>query len=348
MEKNAYRNELDRVRYTAEGRESLVDALMEARTTGASEPAEPRRRFHWTRGAAAAVLAAVVLLGTATAAVGLPRSLADWFARQWADTTGGAMSEDQAALIDRLTQAVGVSETRGDVTVTLDSLTRGNSGVWLLLELRGADRDEWLHFDRMDLTFQPDPDTVKTPGSYGLSPKFAGIGEDGVYRLLIQYDISLIGEDSLLKGYEGTLLLRDLYLGEDLTQDEELVQKGTWELRFTLEPAEDGFLDLGSRRVPARDMETRELAAAETELRNVQVSATDIRYTQSRAEQTLEPLPGKLVLADGTEIAWGSGGSRWTSEREDGEWASVYCWQQPVDLRQAAALRFGDREIPLN
>lgn len=345
MDKNIYRNELDRVRYTAEGRESLADALMEARTTGASEPAEPRCRFHWTKGAAAAVLSALVLLGTATAAVGLPRSLTDWFARQWADETGAAMNEDQAALIDRLTQEVGIGDTQGGVTVTLDSLTRGNSSVWLLLELRGVDREDWLHFGRMDLTFQPNPDSVETPGGYGISPKLAGIGEDGVYRLLLQYDIDLIGGDSLLKGYEGTLLLQDLYLGKDLTRDEVLIQEGTWELRFTLEPAEDEILDLGSWRVPAMDMETR--APAETEVRNLQVSATDIRYTQRGEEQSLEPVPVKLVLEDGTEIAWGGGASRWTTKDGSGEWASVYCWQQPVDLRQAAALRWGDTEIPL-
>lgn len=345
MDRNVYQNELDRVRYTAEGRETLVDALMEAQAAGGERPAESRRRFHWTRGAAAAVLAAVVLLGTATAAVGLPRSLTDWFARQWADETGAEMNEDQAALIDRLTQAVGVSEARGDVTVTLDSLTRGNSGVWLLLDIQGADRDDRLHFDQMDLTFQPDPDTVKTPGGYGISPKFAGIGEDGVYRILLHYNASLIGEDSLLKGYEGTLLLRDLYLGGDLTRDEVLIQEGTWELRFTLEPAESEVLDLGSWRVPARDMETRE--PAETEIRNLQVSATDIRYTQSREDQTLEPDQVRLVLTDGTEIPWDGGYGRWTSEDDDGEWASGYYWRQPVDLSQAAALRFGGTEIPL-
>lgn len=337
MDNNAYRSELDGLHYTKRGRAALADALMEAQTAGAGHPAESRRHFRWTKGAAAAALAAVLLVGTATAAVGLPRSLADWFARQWEDETGTVMNEGHTMLLEKLTQEIGVSDTNGGVTVTLDSLTRGNSGVWLLLNVDGV--EEGAHFRGMDLTFEPDPDSVGTPGGYGLSEEFAGMTENGVFRILLQYDISLIGEDSLLNGYGGTLLFEDLCL------DGELIQKGKWKLCFTLEPAEDEFWNLGSVYVPARDMETQE--EGETELRNLQVSATDIRYTQIGEEQRLEPIRVSLVLRDGTEITTGSGGSRWTAE-ESGEWASVYGWRQPVDLTQAAALRWGDVEIPLN
>lgn len=336
MDNNAYRSELDGLHYTKRGRAALADALMEAQAAGAGR--ETRRHFRWTKGAAAAALAAVLLVGTATAAVGLPRSLVDWFARQWEEDTGTVMDENHVLFIDKLTQVVGVSDTNGGVTVTLDSLTRGNSGVWLLLNVSGV--EEGSRFRGMDLTFEPNPDSVETPGGYGLSEEFSGRTGDGVFRILLYYDITLIGEDSLLKGYEGTLRLEDLY------QDQERIQEGEWELRFSLEPAEGDFLSLGSLQVPARDMDTRE--AGETELRNVQVSATDIRYTQIGAEQAMEPVGVSLVLRDGTEVTAGSGGARWTAEPADGgEWASVYSWRQPVDLTQAAALRWGDVEIPL-
>ena len=343
MDKNAYRSELERVRWTDPGREALADRLMEAQAAREGCPAERHRRFRWTKGAAAAAVAAVVLVGSAVAAVGLPRSLTDWFAREWEDETGTVMNENHAVLIDRLTQAVGVSDTHDGVTVTLDSLTRGSSGAWLLLNISGVEDggEEPCGFERMDLTFSPDPDSTKTPGGYGLEVKLAGKAEDGLYRVLLHYDINLIGEDSLLKGYEGTLLLRDLCLGG------ELVQKGAWKLRFSLEAAENTVLCLNSVRVPAVEMDTRE--AEETELRNVQVSATDIRYTQLGEEQTLEPVRVVLVLKDGTEVAAGSGGARWTAEKGNGgEWASVYCWRQPVDLAQAVSLRWGDVEIPVN
>lgn len=341
MDNNAYRSELDGLHYTELGRAALADALMEAQAAGAGHPAETRRHFRWTKGAAAAALAAVLLVGTATAAVGLPGNLLDWFTQQWEDQTGITMNGDQTALIERLTQEVGVSASQGGVTVTLDSLTRGNSGAWLLLNISGVEDgggEDQYSFRRMDLTFVPDPDSIKSPGGYGLTEKFAGRTRDGLYRVLLHYDINLIGEDSLLRGYEGTLLLRDLCL------EGELIQEGEWQLKFSLEAAEDAFLRLGSVRVPAVDMDTRE--AGETELRNVQVSATDIRYTQAGEEQTLEPVRVKLVLRDGTEIAAGSGGSRWTAE-DDGEWSSFYCWRQPVDLDQAVSLRWDDVEIPL-
>ena len=57
----------------------------------------------------AAVLA-VVLAGTALAAViGVPETLQEWFGKQWTESGGGEMSEEQSAVIDSLVQPVGVS-----------------------------------------------------------------------------------------------------------------------------------------------------------------------------------------------------------------------------------------------
>lgn len=339
MERNVYRSELDQVHYTETGRAALADRLMEAQTP--SRPARTR----WVRRGLAAAAAAVMLVGSAVAVVGMPGSLQGWFARQWAESSrNGRMDGNQAALIERLTQEVGVSDTCGGVTVTLDSITAGDSGVWLMLNIRGAgESDDPYDFDRMDLEFTPDPDTVDTPGGYSFSVEFSGRTEDGETRMLLSYSCDLIGEDSLLKCCEGELFLKDLVCGDDL------VQEGEWRLAFPLPPAESGaILTLDSIQAPARDWDTQEVRMIE--LRDIRISATDFRCTQSAEDQTCNLLLEALILKDGTEIRWDGGSSRWTSEAEDGRWASSFYWKLPVDVEQAAGLRFRDTDtvIPIN
>ena len=45
------------------------------------------------------------------------------------------MSSGQAALIDHLSQEIGVSQSIGDVTMTVDSATVGDDGFYLLFRM---------------------------------------------------------------------------------------------------------------------------------------------------------------------------------------------------------------------
>ena len=63
MDRNAYQSELDRVRFTEAGKSALADALM----IGRAESEQRRGRGPWMKRGAAAVLAAVLLVGTAAA-----------------------------------------------------------------------------------------------------------------------------------------------------------------------------------------------------------------------------------------------------------------------------------------
>ena len=78
MDRNAYQSELDQVQFTEAGRSALTDALM-------AEQAGPpvQHRSLWMKRGMAAVLAAVLLVGTAAA---VTASLsADWTrgSRRW-------------------------------------------------------------------------------------------------------------------------------------------------------------------------------------------------------------------------------------------------------------------------
>lgn len=309
-----------------------------------------RKRFPKGMLIAAAVL--VVLAGTAVATVGMPGTLRGWFAQEWEETTGAPMEEDQLALIDQLTRPVGVSDTQNGVTVTVDSVTVGNSTAWMLLKISGAyteNPDLRYHFDCIDMTLDPDPDEVGTPGGYGFEFPYAGVSRDGTLTMLVRYTIDLAGQSFLLDEPRQVTLLLDDLVCNDMTEsgDEDmLLAEGHWTLTFPLEPEEIGeSLTLEEIQVPTMDLRTQETKTVT--LRDVEISATDITYVRSVEEQEWDPLRCALALEDGTVVEQGSGTSRFWDEAQT-QWGSTWYWQVPVDLSKVAALRFGDVEIPLN
>ena len=338
-----YREMFDEVRSSSRLREEVTRMTkMEQR------PA--RRRLPKKTLLAAAVL--VVLAGTAVAAVSAPGTLKGWFAQEWQETTGAAMDTEQLALIDELTRPVGVSDTQNETTVTVDSVTVGNSTVWMLLKVSGEYAEDSAlryHFDRMDMTLDPDPDQVETPGGYGLDFPYTGVAEDGTLTMLIRYTIDLAGQGSLLdEPRQATLVLEDV-MCNDMTEsgDEDVtLAEGSWTLTFPLEPGEIGtVLTLEELRVPAWNRDTQE--TKEITLQEVSLTATDLSFCQPVEDQGWEPEKCALVLEDGSTVNWSSGSSRFRDEEET-QWSSVWYWRMPVDLKNVTALRFGDVEIPLN
>ena len=338
-----YREMFDEVRSSSRLQE-------EVRKMSEMERKPAGRRFPRKILMVAAVLA--VLAGTAVAAVGAPGTLRGWFAQEWEETTGSTMDEEQLALIDRLTQPVGVSDTQNGVTVTVDSATIGNSTVWLLVKVSGEYTENTnfrYHFDSIDMTLDPDPDEVGTPGGYGFEFPYAGVSQDGTLTMLVQYTIDLAGQSSLLDEPRQVTLLLDDLVCNDMTAsgDEDVVlAEGHWTLPFSLEPGEAGtILTMEELQAPAMDLSTQDIRTVT--LRDVVISATDITYVQLAEDQEWSPLKCALVLEDGSQVNWSSGSSRFRDEAST-QWSSVYYWRVPVDLSKVTALRFGDVEIPLN
>lgn len=99
MEQNVYKNELNRVAFTETGRAALTDALLEAR---------PAPRRNWTRKGLAALLAAVLLVGSVGAAAG----------PVW-NRFFDSLDEEQQAVIDTLSQELPAAESNGTVMTPL-------------------------------------------------------------------------------------------------------------------------------------------------------------------------------------------------------------------------------------
>lgn len=295
----------------------------------------------------AAVLIFVILAGTAIAAVGMPGTLRDWFSREWETLSGAPMTEEQLAFVDALTQPVGKSDTQNGVEVTVDSVTVGNSTMWMLLKVRGdypvvgETGEEYLyHFSGMDLLFDPDPDQVNTPGGYGMDVPYVAVAEEGVLTMMIRFTIDLAGQSSLLDGSrEVTLLLNNLMYSD------RVLLEGGWTVTFPLEVnGERTVKTLKEIQVPAMDLDTRETKTVT--LYDVEISPTDITYVCSAEDQMWHPMACSLELSDGTVVGDSGGASRFRDEAYT-QWSSVYYWQVPVDLEQITAVWFGKTQIPL-
>lgn len=89
-----------------------------------------------------AAIVALVLAGTALAAAA--PGIRQWFSQQWTQQTGRPIHTDQLGLIDQLSDAVGASTESGGVTVTVDSVTRGENVIWFLLRYDGLPSEEAL------------------------------------------------------------------------------------------------------------------------------------------------------------------------------------------------------------
>jgi len=336
--KDLYRRMFDEVRASERLRREVINMTNTERTG--------KRHRHLPGAAVIAAVLLIAMTGTALAvSIAFPGSLTGWFEQQWRELGGDTMPEAQLELIDSLTQPVGVSDTQNGVTVTLDSITVGDSALWLLLKADGVpvpgEDPGAHHFGPQDLVFAVNPDKNEAVGGYGFDSIHSGVDENGTLTVLLRYTATLTGGDTLLGGGEATLLLQDL-----LYSDSTLVE-GNWTLPFSIRPVdEQTCLTVDSAEVPALDHENGG-AEVLTTLHDIRVSPTGIRFSQASGDQMYYPRPMAVILSNGTEVRMDGGGSRWMETESGGVWSSDYYWRLPVELSQAEALRFEDVRIPL-
>lgn len=340
--KEEYRQVFDQVHASERLREEVAQMTK-------LERKNPKKRFPKGILIAAAILA--VLAGSAIATVGMPGTLQGWFARQWTEQNDTEMSAEQLAFIDHLTQQVGVQDTQNGVTVTLDSITAGDSSIWLLLKISGSYEEDEEHrydFGMIDLTLDPDPNLIHdTPGGSGLQTLYSGTASDGVFTVLLQYTIDLAGKSTLLdEPRTAALVLEDLNrkeIGGDWEGTP--AAEGTWTLAFSLTPGEERQVrTIPELEVPAQNRDSRQ--AGRTTIREVRISATEIQYVQTVEEQVWEPERAALVLRDGSVVEQSGGNCRFQDAAYT-RWSSTYYWRVPVDLSQVTALRIGNETFTL-
>ena len=342
--KNRYQEMFDEVRAS----DTLKQEVL--RMQNQENGRRTRRRLP-VAGLAAAVLAVVLVAGTALA-VASP-SLRDWFAREWAERTGGNISENQALLIDSLTQKVGESQTVGDVTVTVDSIAVGGDVLWALVDVEGLDfnADALYSFDQTDIEILPDP-SGGAPGVMAYSIGSIGLTEDGAVRMLLEFSCNFRNNVQLERGgYTLHLTMQDLTLVR-VKREDKIIYDGIWtfSIPLTVESLSP-VITIDSVFLP--DMEEPEIlhdTDGEVEyagmqkkditLRDIQITSTGLSFVvDSSATLNVE-----AILSDGTEVLSSTGGG---TTLEDGSMYCTHQWPVPLDVENIVALRIGGTEIPV-
>ena len=347
--KNRYRDMFDEVRASDTLRQEVLQMREQNRNA--------RRRLPMG-GLIAAALVVVLAAGTALAAAS--PTLRDWFARKWAEGTGGEISESQALLIDSLTETVGESQTVGDVTVTVDSLTVGGDALWALVDVEGVDvlAKERYSFDGIYVEILPDP----SEGAYGgasYSLGSIGLTEDGAVRMLLEFSGIFSTGNQINNGdYTLELRLRDLTLCRRAGEPDEIIYEGEWSFSIPLTESmvptiaiDSAVVELGAGGEEAEGTETA--SGVTITLWDIRVTATGLSfytaYSDDEAAErvqmaALSYLEVAVILSDGTEVlSNGSGGS----QTEGGGWYCTSQWPVPIDVEDVMAIRIGGTEIPV-
>ena len=332
---NRYREMFDEVRASDRLRTEVL--RMRERENG--------RRGRLPAAALAAAVLAVILAGTALAVTS--PTLRSWFSREWAARTGGSISENQALLIDSLTQEVGESAVSGGLTVTLDSVTVGGDVLWALVDVEGMDfaADERYSFDRIGVEILPDPNRGEHGGAAHAMGSI-GLTERGAARMLLEYS-GVFSSGSQLNGggYTLELDLGDLILCRAGDREDQVLREGSW--RFSVPLTVESLspeVVIDSAQVTAGrgpDQERREYAVWD-----IRLTATGLTFRTGgeSVDGGLELEETAAILADGTEVVSTEGGG---SRTEDGNWFSTCQWPVPIDVESVAAIRIGGTEIPL-
>lgn len=240
--------------------------------------------------------------------------------------------------------SVPAAATASEVTVTVDSVTAGKSNLWILIHVSG-DYQPGKHYSFWSGRLEGAPKKVLS--DMGLTVQtgiiFSRDGtrvrEDGSLEMLLRYECPDPNAD-LTESRDMTLVL------EDLTADREVLVKGRWEVPISLSATEtQPPLVLENVTVPlTEDGVTRQVT-----YQKVEVTATGVQLTCAPQDwkDALAFYDVALVLKDGSEIASQGGSGSWEGEAEASPHVGSFTWKLPVDLDQAAALRFGETTVPL-
>ena len=305
--------------------DEILYALTDVRAEYIEEAAPPRRRTlrRWMIAAVAASLT-VLLMG---AGVIFGDSVQSWMDWRWRWENGKTMSGDQTALVNSMSQEIGLSETIGDITVDVDSAIFGDQGFRVLVRVRGMqfDRKYAVGFRQALMELEPEPGDWLGQDvcfSGGRGTHTAGFDHDGSLLLFVgcYWDQPKRPETPVMV----KISLSDLvYTWGSIGQNVEVIQEGTWEFEFPLEVT--GVPE----PITLPDCTVKTKKGEELELRNLRLCSTGLLFERMGEGDFWVT----VILADGSSIRadLGTGDACW--------------WDVPVDPAQVKELQIGETVI---
>ena len=241
-------------------------------------------------------------------------------------------------------ESVPAATTASEVTVTVDSVTAGKTNLWMLVHISGeyeAGKNYSFWSGRLEGAPKKVLEDMGLVVQTGIifSRDGTRVLEDGSLEMLLRYESPDPTAD-LTESRTMTLVL------ENLTADREVLVEGRWEVPISLSSVEtQPPLVLENVTVPlTEDGVTRQVT-----YQKVEVTATGVQLTCAPQawEDALAFYDVALVLKDGSEVASEGGNANWEGEADASLYVGSLTWKLPVDLDQAAALRFGQTTVPL-
>ncbi|MBQ8834858.1 MAG: DUF4179 domain-containing protein [Oscillospiraceae bacterium] len=293
---------------------------------------------------AAALALLLVSCGVVAAIYG--DNIQNWFSYYWEAVTGHEMGEGQTAVIDHLTQEIGISQTVDGITVTVDSATVGDDNFFLLLRVEGAEfsRRHSYGFDEVHMAVEPDPMAGGGLAGYGF--QFHGIDGDGAALFLMDWAYTAeTGYRADIQPLEVTLNLTDF--GQNMnTKPRKVIGEGEWHFAFTIDRSQPPqVLEIPDTEVIMTNLKT---------LEDVPVMMTDIQLTNTGLRLCYDYTGGMfalsaeidVILKSGISVHISGGGG---SPLADGNTLSCsYQWMVPIDLEEVAGLQIGYTYIPVD
>lgn len=226
-----------------------------------------------------------------------------------------------------------------NVTISLDSVATGEDTLWMLVHVTGNyEPGKRYSFRRGELLGAPEKEfsELGITVSSGVTAERYEILDDGSLQILLHYQC-LNSSADLTQGGTYELQL------EDLMMDRNPIQKGQWNLSFSLDNvATSAPVVLDHVTLPVEGLEGQDTV----EFEEIRITSTGVRFVcQPQFCGYSLWTDVALVLADGSEIAGFGGHGSWTGEADTSNWYSAYNWNLPVAVEQAVALRIGKTVI---
>lgn len=226
-----------------------------------------------------------------------------------------------------------------DVTVSLDSVAVGEDALWMLVHVTGNyEPGKRYSFRRGELLGAPEKEfsELGITVSSGVTVERYEILDDGSLQILLHYQC-LNSSADLTQGGTYELQL------EDLMMDRNPIQKGQWNLSFSLDNVATSVpVVLEHVTLPVEGLDGQDTV----EFEEIRITSTGVRFVcQPQFCGYSLWTDVALVLADGSEIAGFGGHGSWTGETDTSNWYSAYNWNLPVAVEQAVALRIGKTVI---
>lgn len=294
-----------------------------------------------------AVIVVLLLSGYAVVATIYGDSIQNWFAHQWKAITGQSMSVEHIAVIEHLSQEIGVSQTVGDITITVDSATVGDDNFFLLLRVEGMAFSEQHSYDFERATLETNPNPLNDGAFVGYGIDYLGVDGNGSALLLVDYEyLSYSGYTQDTRPLQVWLSLQNL-LRDAHTDKQENLAEGEWYYSFVIDRSQTPeSISLPDTKVMAVVLDTAE--EVPVTITSIELTNTGLRF-QFEHEQGALSLSDNLievVLKNGKTI--GNDGGIASPTEGNVDMMFTYQWLIPVNLEEVAFVRFGSTEIPVS